>query len=38
MSDAATRFENFINNISLTSANRQDAKLKYDGVAGKLHS
>jgi hypothetical protein len=38
MSSVATRFENFLSNISLTAANREDAKVKYDGVAGKLHS
>lgn len=38
MSSVGTRFDNFLSNISLTAANRQDAKIKYDGVAGKLHS
>ncbi len=35
--DVGTRFKRFLNNISLTADDREDAKRKYDGVAGKLH-
>src|SRR5437763_1023221 len=34
----SSRFDRFLSNISLTSDDRTDAKRKYDGVAGKLHS
>lgn len=32
------QFEKFYENIKLTQAQREDAKRKYDGVCGKLHS
>lgn len=32
------QFEKFYENIRLTQAQREDAKRKYDGVCGKLHS
>lgn len=38
MSEVGPRFETFLTNISLTTANREDAKTKYDGVASKLHA
>jgi hypothetical protein len=38
MSRVGPRFDKFLSNISLTAANREDAKTKYDGVASKLHS
>lgn len=31
-------FDQFLSNIRLTAGDREDAKQKYDGVAGKLHS
>lgn len=34
----SSRFNRFLNNISLTTDDHADAKRKYDGVAGKLHS
>ena len=34
----ATRFERFLRNLNTTSADRDDAQTKYDGVARKLHS
>lgn len=34
----SSRFSRFVSNITLTAADRADAKTKYDGVAGKLHS
>jgi hypothetical protein len=34
----AQRFNRFLNNIHLTSGDREDAARKYSGVAGKLHS
>jgi Second Messenger Oligonucleotide or Dinucleotide Synthetase domain len=33
-----SRFDRFLSNIHLTADDRADAKTKYDGVAGKLHS
>jgi hypothetical protein len=34
----ASRFENFLSNLSLSQTQRDDAKTKYDGVCGKLHN
>jgi len=34
----ATRFNRFLANLTLTADQQADAKTKYDGVAGKLHS
>lgn len=34
----ATRFNRFLVNLALTADQKADAKTKYDGVAGKLHS
>lgn len=34
----ATRFTRFLTNLALTADQKADAKTKYDGVAGKLHS
>ena len=34
----SSRFDRFLSNITLTADQRADAKRKYDGVAGKLHS
>lgn len=34
----ATRFDTFLGNLSLSSAQREDAQTKYNGVCSKLHS
>jgi hypothetical protein len=34
----ASRFETFLGNLSLSSAQREDAQTKYNGVCSKLHS